>query len=145
MPRPKQETPTDREMDLLQVLWAAGPLGTRDIVERLNETRAKPLAYSSVHTILSIMVKKGLLAKGSGDKKHVFRPVHSKEEIEAKLIKRLKRTVFGGSTMRLVSRALATDTPSEADLAKIQDLLDSLENESAEDESEESEPDDGDV
>ena len=127
--RPKQETPTDRELDILQVLWAAGPLGTRDIVARLNEARVKPLAYSSVHTMLSIMLKKGLLARGADAKRHIFRPVHTKEEVEDKLIKRLKRAVFGGSTMRLVSRALATDAPSKADLAKVQDLLDALESE----------------
>ncbi len=120
-------------MDILQVLWAAGPLGTRDIVERLNEARAKPLAYSSVHTILSIMLKKGLLARDKGRKSHIFQPAHAKEEVEAKLIKRLKHTVFGGSTMRLISRALATDTPSQEDLAKIQDLLDALESESEDD------------
>ena len=135
MPRPRQETPTDREMEILQVLWSHEPLSARDIVAHLNEARAKPLAYSSVHTILSIMLKKGFLAKGDGDNKYTFRPVHAKEEVEAILIKRLKRSVFGGSTMRLVSRALATDAPSKADLQKIQDLLDMLEGESEESES----------
>ena len=113
----------------MQVLWAAGPLGTRDIVAHLNEARGKPLAYSSVHTMLSIMLKKGLLARGVDAKRHIFRPVHTKEEVEDKLIKRLKRAVFGGSTMRLVSRALSMDVPSKADLAQIQDLLDALESE----------------
>lgn len=131
MSRPRQETPTDREMEILQVLWAHGSLGTRDIVERLNEGRSKSLAYSSVHTILSIMLKKGLLVKGAGDESHIFRPLQDKEIVEAKLIKKLKRTVFGGSTMRLVSRALSTDITSQEELEKIQALLDALEDSDA--------------
>ncbi|MEM7734965.1 MAG: BlaI/MecI/CopY family transcriptional regulator [Deinococcota bacterium] len=133
MPRPKQDVPTDREMEILQVLWANGPLGTQKIVTLLNQDRTKKLAYSSVHTILSIMLKKGLLVKGQGNQKHILSPAQSKEEIEAKLIKRLKQTVFGNSTMRLVTRALSTHATSPKDLAKIQELLDTLEEKTRDD------------
>ena len=126
MARPKQDTPTEREMDILHVLWEHGPLGTRDIVTFLNEERSgQPLAYTSVHTILSIMVKKGLVLKGSGSRSHTFNPSASKDVIEAKHIQKLKRSVFGGSTMRLVSRALSTHSGSKKDLEKIQELLES--------------------
>ncbi|MCA9838906.1 MAG: BlaI/MecI/CopY family transcriptional regulator [Trueperaceae bacterium] len=127
MPRPKQETPTDREMEILQVLWEKGSLSTRDIVEALNQGRRKKLAYTSVHTILSIMIKKGLITKGKDSESHILSPVHTKDDMEAKLIQRLKRNVFGGSTMRLVSRALSTHAASDEDLAKIKQLLESLE------------------
>lgn len=127
MARPKQDLPTDREMEILQILWELGPTNTRTIVEALNKNRNKKIAYTSVHTILSIMTKKGLLRKGTGTNSHIFTPIQNKDAIEEKLISHLKRNVFGGSTMRLVTRALSTQQASKEDLQKIKQLLETLE------------------
>ena len=52
---------TDRELEIMKVLWARGQASVREVQEDLNRT-AGPVAYSTVQTLLNIMEdKKGLV------------------------------------------------------------------------------------
>lgn len=129
MARPKKDIPTDREIEILQVLWRKGPSNTRDIADALNQDRRKKIAYNSVHTILSIMVDKGLILRDDSNKSHVYAAVVTQEATEARLIRHMTQKIFGGSTMHLVIRALSTQGASPEDVAEIQKLLTGLEGE----------------
>jgi BlaI family penicillinase repressor len=127
--RPKKDIPTDREIEILQVLWRTGPSSTRDITDALNSDRRKKIAYNSVHTILTIMVEKGLIFRDESNKSHVYAAVVTQEATEARLIRHMTQKVFGGSTMHLVIRALSSQGASPQDVAEIQKLLTGLESE----------------
>ena len=58
MPRAESEHPTELELDILKVLWSESPLPVREVRERLAEA-GRPLAHSSVITMLNIMHRKG--------------------------------------------------------------------------------------
>nr|WP_030504340.1 BlaI/MecI/CopY family transcriptional regulator [Micromonospora purpureochromogenes] len=48
------------EAEAMAILWAeAGPMPVRDVLARLNATRQRPLAYTTVMTVLSRLVDKG--------------------------------------------------------------------------------------
>lgn len=48
------------EAEVMSVLWAeAVPLPVRDVLTRLNATRERPLAYTTVMTVLTRLVDKG--------------------------------------------------------------------------------------
>ncbi len=126
MARPKQPQPTDRELQILQVLWDVGSCATRDIVEALNRDRRKKVAYNSVLTILGIMHQKGYVTRDESARSHVYQPAYTRSEIEDRLVERLINDVFGGSAMRLVTRALSTQAASADEVEQIQQLLEAM-------------------
>jgi len=58
------------EAEVMGHVWAAGgPVTVRQLVEQLNQGRAKPLAYTTVMTVMSRLAEKGALrrqAQGRG-------------------------------------------------------------------------------
>ena len=123
MPRPRSDRPTERELEILQALWQLGPSSVRDVRNALNQGRSGEIAYNSVLTIMSIMQSKDLLTRDESSRTHIYHAVASRDETEGRLVQRLINEVFGGSAMRLVSRAISVQATSEADLAKIERLL----------------------
>jgi predicted transcriptional regulator len=121
MPRPKSNGPTDRELEILQLLWEHGPSTTRDIHEFLNEKESS--AYTSVLTILRIMFDKNLVSRDESNKSHVYKANFSRADMEEKLVKSFMDSVFGGSAMRLVTRALSVKATSRKDKEKIRQVL----------------------
>jgi predicted transcriptional regulator len=52
------------ESEVMRVCWGAdGPLLVRSVLERLNERRAEPLAYTTVMTVMSRLAEKGVLTR----------------------------------------------------------------------------------
>ncbi len=57
----------------MKQMWAAGePLSVRQLLERLNEGRAKPLAYTTVMTVMSRLAEKGALARRPEGRGYVY-------------------------------------------------------------------------
>lgn len=125
MARPKSAGPTERELEILQVLWELGPSTIRDVFEVLDQ-RSKT-AYNSVLTILLIMLEKGYVTRDASEKSHVYRASYSKAQTEERLVKTFMDGVFGGSAMRLVTRALSVKGTSQEERAKIRELLREME------------------
>ena len=72
MPRPADRPDpvkrlTDLELEIMQVVWKAEgePQTVRAVAERL-QARGRPLAYTSVQTMLNILKKKGVLNSRPG-------------------------------------------------------------------------------
>ncbi len=61
MVRPTSKHPTVLELEILKILWRAQPLTGRQLRDALAEFRE--LAYTSVMTILGIMVDKGYVRR----------------------------------------------------------------------------------
>jgi predicted transcriptional regulator len=123
MPRHKTVGPTQRELEILQVLWEKGPSTTREVQEVLG-TKHK-LAYNTVQTLLLIMCEKKLVSRADSGigKTLIFTAKQSKEDMEGKLVKTFMDSVFGGSAMRLVTRALSVEPTSKEDKEKIRHIL----------------------
>lgn len=125
MARPKTVGPTGRELEILQVLWERGPSTARDLYDVLNEK--DKTAYNSVLTILVIMLEKGYVRRDEAEKSHIYRAAYSKAQTEESLVKTFMDGVFGGSAMRLVTRALSVQETSAEERGKIRELLGEME------------------
>jgi predicted transcriptional regulator len=125
MTRPKTSGPTKRELEILQVLWESGPSTTKEVHETLRKKHKT--AYNSVLTILSIMLEKGYVTRDETEKSHVYEATYSKAHIEETMVKTFMDGVFGGSAMRLVTRALSLKGTSQEDRRKIRQLLKEME------------------
>ena len=63
------------EADVMRVAWAAeGPLSVRAVLRSVNDTRARPLAYTTVMTVMNRLVDKGALRRRSAGRGYVYEP-----------------------------------------------------------------------
>lgn len=122
MARKPTHGPTDRELDILQVLWSEGECSVREVHQRLS-AREK-ISFTSVQTMLQIMFDKGLVSRDLAGRSYVYRASESREETQGSLLLNLLDRAFGGSAKALVSRALQSGRASAQELEEIQALLD---------------------
>jgi len=124
--RPKTDGPTERELDILSVLWEDGPSTARNVHTKLNEK--EKVAYNSVLTILLIMLEKGFVHRDESSKSHIYQAAFPQEQVQADMLKGFMNRVFGGSAMSLVTRALEVKGASQEEREKITALLEAMEN-----------------
>lgn len=121
MARHRQETPTEVELEILQVLWEHEPATVREVVDVLNETR--PRAYTSILSMLNIMFEKSLVVREMQGRAHVYRSARSREKTLGGVVKDLLGRAFEGSTTSLITQVLEQSKPSAKELAEIRRVI----------------------
>ena len=121
MARPPSAHPTDAELEILKVLWDAGPSELGQVVSALNRTRA--IAATTVATTLKVMMQKGWVERGQGPRGYQWSARVSRGQTTSGLIKRLVDRAFDGSAGRLVARLVEDGALSERDREEIRRLL----------------------
>jgi len=122
MPRAESEHPTELELDILKVLWNESPLPVRDVRERLAEA-GRPLAHSSVITMLNIMHRKGFLRRKKEGKSFLFAPKAEREQVTGDMTRDLMSRAFDGSAKALVLNLLNSAELDEEELAEVRRLI----------------------
>lgn len=117
--------PTEGELEILRVLWQAGPSTVRFINDTLNERKA--VGYTTTLKLMQIMHEKGFLSRTKVGKTHIYKAELNQQATQETLVDRLTNLAFGGSTSSLVMRALGNSQPSREELDEIRRLLDELE------------------
>ena len=117
--------PTDGEMAILRILWANGPSTVRDVHEAMLPER--DVGYTTVLKMLQIMRQKGIVSREDARRPHIYAAVQEPAEVQDGLVQALIRKAFGGSSSRLVMRALSAKAPSADELRDIRALLDAIE------------------
>ncbi len=123
MGRSKSEHPTELELEILKVLWNESPLPVREVRARLDAEADRPLAHSSVITMLNIMHRKGFLRRRKIGKAFLFSPKVKKESVTGKMMSDLLVRVFDDSPSTMVLNLLETADLDDAELAKIRRLI----------------------
>ena len=116
--------PTEAELTLLNILWKLGPATVRQVHETVSKTQKT--GYTTVLKILQIMHEKTLVIRDESNRAHVYAAANSETFTQSSLLKDLVRKAFGGSTSKLVMRAL-DDSTSKEEIADIRQLLNELE------------------
>ncbi|UUO23403.1 BlaI/MecI/CopY family transcriptional regulator [Colwellia sp. M166] len=119
--------PTEAELTLLNILWKMGPATVRQIHETVSQTQKT--GYTTVLKILQIMHEKALVIRDESNRAHVYAPANSERVTQSSLLKDLVLKAFGGSTSKLVMRALDNSTSKE-EIEDIRQLLNELEQQS---------------
>ena len=120
----EQANPTKSELEILHVLWQYGPSTVRTVNEHLNEQRE--VNYSSTLKLMQIMETKGLLKRDTNDRSHVYRPAENPEKVQTQVVNGLRDLAFGGSTSRLVMRALGDGSATPEELEEIKRLIEKM-------------------
>jgi predicted transcriptional regulator len=119
--------PTQSELEILAVLWDSGPATVREVQEALDARR--PTGYTTVLKLLQIMTEKGLVRRDERERAHRYAPKLPREKTEQQIVGDLLDRAFGGSSSRLVMRALSSRRASPEELDRIRQLLNEIEGE----------------
>ena len=119
--------PTQSELEILAVLWDAGPATVREVQQELEARR--PTGYTTVLKLLQIMTEKGLVRRDERERAHRYAPKLPREKTETQIVGDLLDRAFGGSSSRLVMRALSSRRATPEELDRIRELLNEIEGE----------------
>jgi predicted transcriptional regulator len=111
---------TDREMDVMAVLWDLGSATVTEVQERLDDN----LAYTTVLTILRILEDKGIVRHEKEGRAHRFMPRLGRAEAGQTVLDRLRDKVFAGSSERLMTHLVSHEELPEQTMRKLRALLD---------------------
>ena len=109
----------------MKVVWRKDEATVRDVYETLRETR--PIAYTTVMTMMRILQEKGYLTKATNDRAHVYRPAKPRQQVIGGMVRDFLDRVFDGASDALLVH-LARDnklTPKQRRI--VRQLLDEKE------------------
>ncbi len=121
MPRPRTEHPTPGELDVLNILWDRGPCTARAVWEVLNQKRKRH--YTSVNSLFSTMVEKGLLTCHSDQRAFLYEANTAREKTQGQLVQDLLGRAFEGSPSGLVLQVLDQCNPSPEEMDEIAGMI----------------------
>jgi BlaI family penicillinase repressor len=104
MSRPASPEPTAVELEILQVLWDAGPLSLSQLCERIRGKR--PVATTTVATMLKVMLHKSLVERIQGSRGSLWSAKISRKSTATKMLSRLVDRLFEGSAQTLVAHLI---------------------------------------
>jgi BlaI family transcriptional regulator, penicillinase repressor len=123
MARRTSEHPTQLELEILKVLWDRSPLSARDVRDRLKQQSARDLAYSSVITVLNIMVRKGYLKRHKEGKAFLFEPSVDRQSVAGGMTGDLLSRLFDGSASAMVLNLIETADLDAGELTELRRLI----------------------
>jgi len=112
-----EPSPSERELEILKVLWEMGSGSVREVHQRLCPN--DELAFNTVQTTLRIMEDKGLVAHRSEGRTFVYFPQHSRERVARRFLNK----VFDGSLDQLVLTLLQTEDTTPDELKELERLI----------------------
>jgi predicted transcriptional regulator len=112
---------TGLQLSVMRVLWERGRASVAEVQEALQGER--PLAYSTLATILARMERQGVVAHDVEGRTYIYRSLVSEVQVSRSMVGRLVDELFGGSPAALVSHLLESREVDPAELERIQALI----------------------
>jgi len=120
---PKRKSPdqtlTPLELEIMNALWETGPANVQTVQGRIT---GRELAYTTVQTMLNILLRKGKVKRQLKNRAYVYRPVLSRQTAVAQAVRDMLDRFFGGSADSLVLNLVETRHLTSEKLAKLQKL-----------------------
>ena len=119
--RPKSETLTAQELEIMKVIWPLGKATVREVYDALRAQRT--LAYTTVQTMMNILETKGHLKKAPGKRAQVYTPVRPQQAVVKSMVREFVDRVFDGSARPLLVHLLKEKGLTERERKEIERLL----------------------
>src|SRR5437868_10929839 len=114
-------TPTERELDILKILWDRGESTVREVYEELRPRL--PIVQNTVQAFLRTMEEKGLVRHRLQGRTFIYQPVPRREETKKRLVSRVLQRVFDGAMDQLVQSVLSLRQPTAEELSRLEELI----------------------
>ena len=103
------------ELAIMNVLWEKGPSTVQEVQVHLEGNPA----YTTVQTILNVMVKKGRTKRTLRGNAYKYRAALSRELAMGSAIQDLVKRMFGGSVETLLMNLVKTEQVDDASLRRL--------------------------
>jgi predicted transcriptional regulator len=109
--------PSERELEILKVLWELGSASVGEVHERLCP--AGEVHFNTIQTFLRIMEEKGLVRHRVKGRKFIYTPRHSRAQVTRRFLNR----VYDGSLNQLVLSLLQSGNTSASELKELERMI----------------------
>jgi len=113
--------PTERELEILKVLWDRGEATVRDVYEELRQRL--PIVQNTVQAFLRTMEDKGLVRHRLEGRTFIYQPTYQRQATTQRLAEQLLTRAFDGAMDQLVQSVLSLRQPTKDELARLEELL----------------------
>lgn len=110
-----RQTLTPLELEIMQVLWENGASTVTEVIPKLKAE----LAYTTVQTMLMVLLRKGKVKRTQEGRAFRYRPVVSRERASGSAVEDLVRRMFGGSAEALLMAMVDTRQISAKELERL--------------------------
>ncbi|HEX7241398.1 MAG TPA: BlaI/MecI/CopY family transcriptional regulator [Longimicrobiaceae bacterium] len=111
---------TDRELDVMSVLWDGGPATVAEVRARL----ADDLAYTTVLTVLRTLEEKGFVGHEEEGKAYRYHPLVERQTAGESALRRMMRKLFKDSPELLLTHLVSDRKLTDEELRRMRSLLD---------------------
>ncbi len=126
MARPPTKELTQRELEVMHVFWRCGQATAQEARDRLA-AGGPDLTYTTVATLVRILVDKGFLVATNAERPFRYRPTRPFNEVSRRLVENLVERVFHGSRQQLLL-CLFDDRPlGRKERARLEAFLEEVE------------------
>ncbi len=109
------------QLAVIRVLWDKGEASAAEV--QLAMKRSRPLAITTVSTLLARLEKKGIVAHRSAGRSFVYRARVSELDMRRKAISGVIRNLFRGNPSEVVGQILSERDVSEEDLERMRRMI----------------------
>lgn len=124
MARPKAKELTERELEVMQVFWDRGESTASDVRDSMAE-QGRDLAYTTVATLVRILLEKDFLTQTATERPFRFVPARTYEEVSGSMLGDMVQKVFAGSRMNLLMRLFEQKKLTSAEQTRLEEILNS--------------------
>jgi predicted transcriptional regulator len=110
---------TDREADVMQILWEHGP----SVVAEVRDHLADELAYTTVLTILRTLEAKGYVAHEEEGRVHRYYAMVQQQAARRSALSHLKSKLFKDSTELLFAHLVSDHKLTRKQIARMRKML----------------------
>ena len=122
MARPKAPELTERELEIMHVFWDLGPRTAQEVRDEL-ERRGRELTYTTVATLVRIIVEKEFLRQTNEERPFVYEPIRTFDDVSQSLVNHLLSRVFGGSREKLLVSMFDNRKLTKKEQTLLQEIL----------------------
>ena len=109
----------DREAEIMEVLWDAGPSTVAEVKQRVTDD----LAYTTILTILRTLENKGYVTHDPEGKAHRYSALIERNAAQRSALRAMAEKFFKGSTAGLLTHLVADEQLNPADVKRLRELL----------------------
>ncbi len=106
---------TPLELEIMQVLWETGPCTVSEVQPKLKAE----LAYTTVQTMLNVLLRKGKVRRVQEGRAFRYRPTVSRERANGSALHDMVKRMFGGSSEALLMAMVDARQISAEELERV--------------------------
>jgi BlaI family transcriptional regulator, penicillinase repressor len=122
--RKPSSTLTPQELSIMKVVWRLETPTVRAVYEALRKTR--PIAYTTVMTMMNVLEDKGYLEKKSNGRAHVYTPTRPRHQVVGAMVRDFVDRVFDGASSSLLLHLAKDSRLTERQRKAVQRIIEEM-------------------